>query len=116
MDKDRLEALLEEAMVDCYDEHEAFMGVLYTLDERLNFPFQARALGELVEVIGLNDSHSDLRHGIAARVRKGGQEYRLSLADLEFVATLLLPVGRLEVGGTDGPVSIRAGLAPGING
>jgi hypothetical protein len=50
MDKDGLEAWLEEVMVDCYDEGEAFMGVLYTLDERLNFPLQARALGGVVEV------------------------------------------------------------------
>jgi len=85
MDKNRLEALLEEAIIDCYDEQEVFMGVLYTLDERLDFPLQARVLGEWVKVIGLDDSHSDLRRGIVARVCKGGQEYRLSLADLEFV-------------------------------
>jgi hypothetical protein len=32
MDKDRLKALLEEATVDYYDEHETFIGLLYTLD------------------------------------------------------------------------------------
>jgi hypothetical protein len=31
----RLQALLDEAIVDCYDEEEQFMGVLITLNERL---------------------------------------------------------------------------------
>ncbi len=32
MDEKRLEALLEQATVDCYDEEEEFSGVLCTLD------------------------------------------------------------------------------------
>ncbi len=85
MDKERLEALLSEATVDCYGEDEEFMGVLYTLEEHLNFPLNARALGEPVEVVGLDDHRSDLRRGIIARVRKGGKEYGVALAELEFV-------------------------------
>ncbi len=85
MDKERLEALLSEATVDCYGADEEFIGVLYTLEKHLNFPLKARVLGEQVEVTGLDDHRSSLRSGIIARVRKGGKEYRVALAELEFV-------------------------------
>jgi len=45
MDKARLEALLAEAVVDCYDAEEEFVGVLTALGDQLHFPLQARALG-----------------------------------------------------------------------
>lgn len=85
INQNRLEALLEEATVDCYDEEEEFWGVWATLDTQLNFPLQAHALGEPVEVMGLDDSRSSLRRGILARVHKGGQEYHIALSELEFV-------------------------------
>ncbi len=84
MDQKRLDELLEQATVDCYDEEEEFAGVLTTLDDSLSFPLQAEALGEPVEVIGLDSRRSSLRQGIVARVRKGGREYRVGLADLHF--------------------------------
>ncbi len=84
VDQDRLDTLLAEATVDCYDNEEEFMGVLCALEGNLNFPLQAKALGEPVEVIGLDDERSGLRRGILARVRKGGREYSVALAELEF--------------------------------
>ena len=83
-DQNRLQELLGEATVDCYDEEEEFSGVLCTLDGNLNYPLQATALGEIVEVVGLDQSRSGLRHGIIATVRKGDQEYRVALSELEF--------------------------------
>jgi hypothetical protein len=86
VDKDRLRDLLREATADCHDDEEAFWGIFYTLAEQgLNFPLKARALGELVEVVDLDGQNSGLRRGIVARVRKGGQEYSLGPAELEFV-------------------------------
>jgi hypothetical protein len=84
-DIDRVEALLEEATVDCYSEEEAFWGVFYALDEGLNFPLQAMVLGDAVEVLGLDDERSSLRRGVMARLRKAGQEYAAALETLEFV-------------------------------
>jgi hypothetical protein len=75
----RLEALLEQATVDCYDEEEEFSGMLCTLDDHLSFPLQAGG-------IGLDDRRSSLRKGIVACLRKGGREYRVGLADLSFIA------------------------------
>ena len=54
MEVKRLEVLPEQAIVDCYDEEEEFSGVLCTLDDNLSFPLHAEAMGELVEVIGLD--------------------------------------------------------------
>jgi len=85
MDKKRLEALLEQATVACYDEEEEFSGVLCTLEDNLNFPLQAEALGEQVEVIGLDSRQSSLRKGIVARIRKGGREYTVGLGDPNFI-------------------------------
>ena len=81
----RLEELLEVATVDCYDEEEEFLGVLSTLAENLRFPLQGAALGEAVEVIGLDANRSSLRRGILAIVRKTGKEYRVALSELEFI-------------------------------
>jgi len=38
-----------------------------------------------LEGVGLDGANSNLRRGIVALVRKGDQEYPVSLADLEFV-------------------------------
>ncbi len=78
--------MLEQATVDCYGEEEEFGGVLCTLGDNLSFPLQAEALGEPVEVIGLDDRRSSLRKGIVATVRKCGREYAVGLAELSFIA------------------------------
>lgn len=85
MDTTRLEELLAQATVDCYDDEEEFMGVLYTLADNLNFPLQATTLGEPVAVMGLDDNRSSPRQGVLATVRKGDREYLVALSELEFV-------------------------------
>jgi len=86
MDKERLRDLLWEATADCHDEEEEFTGIFYTLAEGgLNLPLEARALGDLVEIVDLDGASSSLRRGIVALVRKGDREYPLALAELEFV-------------------------------
>ena len=85
MDKERLEALLEEATVDCYSEDEEFTGMMCTLGEELQFPLKATVVGEMVEVVGIDERRSDLRRGVIARVHQGEQEYKVGLAELEFM-------------------------------
>ena len=86
VDKERRRNLLWEATADCHDEEEQFWGIFYTLAEgELNFPLQARALGEPVEVVDLDGARSGLHRGIVALVRKGDREYPVALAELEFV-------------------------------
>jgi hypothetical protein len=86
VDKSGLEALLEEAMVDCYNEDEYFWGMFYTLEDHLTFPLQAQMLGEAVTVVGLDDHRSGMRRGVMARVRKGDQEYTAALSELEILS------------------------------
>jgi hypothetical protein len=84
-DESRLQALLEEAIVDCYDEEEEFMGVLITLNERLAWPLTAQWASQTLEVLGLDESVSSLRRGIVANVRQGDRAYTIGLADLTFI-------------------------------
>jgi hypothetical protein len=97
INQDRLDALLAEATIDCYGEEEEFMGVLCAMEENLSFPFQAKALGDPVVVIGLDDKRSGPRRGILARVRKGDRQYSVALAELEFVGLDPVSVEWLEV-------------------
>lgn len=82
-DKNRLKELIEEATIDCYGEDEQFSGILYALDEELNFPLMAMLIGEAVELIGLDGKSSSPHRGVVAHVRHKGQEYSVSLADLK---------------------------------
>jgi hypothetical protein len=58
IDKKELDKMIEEATVDCYNEDEAFTGILYTLADNLSFPFKAKVMGESVEIIGIDDEKS----------------------------------------------------------
>jgi hypothetical protein len=71
--------------VDCYGEEEEFTGVMAALADGLGFPLKATVMGETLEVVGIDDGRSGLRRGAIARVRRGGQEYPIGLAELEFV-------------------------------
>ena len=82
MNEERLQELIEEATVDCYGEEEEFWGFLSALGDELSFPIQATLIGEPVELIGLDDEASTSHRGIVARIRRRGQEYSVSLADL----------------------------------
>jgi hypothetical protein len=81
--KTELEQLLEEAMVDAYGDEEQFASIVVTLDDNLPFPFDAKMIGETVEVIGIDEQRSDLGRGVIAIIRKNGKEYRVALSELE---------------------------------
>jgi len=83
LSEEELDEMIAEATVDCYDEIEEFMGVLYTLQDSMTFPFKAKALGETVEVIGIDDRESSRGGGIVAEVRKHGKTYTIGLGELE---------------------------------
>jgi hypothetical protein len=84
--EERLRDLLREVTADCHDEEEQFWSVFYALaEDGLDFPLQAKMLGEPVEVVDLDGARSGLRCGIVARVRKGDREYPVALAELGFV-------------------------------
>jgi hypothetical protein len=53
-DKARLDALVEEATVDCYNEEEQATGLFTTIEEQLVLPFETTVLGVAVIVAGVD--------------------------------------------------------------
>lgn len=77
----RIAALIEEAVVDCYDESEQLYGLLNMLDEYLKTPFTACVVGVEVTVVGFD--HGPERD-IVAKVRRDGRSYRVNVTALEW--------------------------------
>ncbi len=61
-----IDRMIDEATVDCYDEHEAFMGVVCYLSDEMSFPFTAKWLGDVVEVIGIDSEESSYENEVIA--------------------------------------------------
>jgi len=80
---ERIQELIEEATVDCYDEDEAMMGFEATLQENVTCPFRAKVLGEEVEVVDLRGSARG--RGIDAICKKQGKEYPIDIRSLEWI-------------------------------
>ena len=83
--EEKLAIMIEEATVDCYDEHEAFMGVVYYLSDKMSFPFRAKWLGDMVEVIGIDDEESGYENEVIAQILTEEDEYTVVLDELESV-------------------------------
>lgn len=83
--KEELEKMIEEATVDCYNEDEAFMGVVYYLADKISFPFRAKWLGDVVEVIGIDDEESGFEREVIATIRTEDDEYTVGLGELELM-------------------------------
>ena len=81
--KDELDRMIEEATADCYNEEEALMGVVYYLADKMSFPFRAKWLGDLVEVIGIDDVESGFEGEVLAEIRTKDDEYTFALDELE---------------------------------
>jgi hypothetical protein len=79
VDKGRLEALIEEAVVDAYDEDERLMGFLTMLQDNVEVPFDTEVLGVPVQVteIETNDAEE-----VVAVCKHGRHVQRLPLVDL----------------------------------
>ncbi len=83
MNEDRLQALIEQATVDCYDEYEQHWGMLAALQDELHFPIPAHALGEAVVIVGIDEGHSNERRGIMVAIQKDGGDYSFPLSELQ---------------------------------
>ena len=81
--QEEIDRMIDEATVDCYDEHEAFMGVVCYLSDKMPFPFKAKWLGDVVEVIGIDDEESSDEKEVMAQILTDDDEYTVSLDELE---------------------------------
>ena len=75
-----LDAMVEEATVDCYDEEEALTGFAALVEENLEVPFETTVLGVTVTVTGV--THTS--HGLVADCARGRHRQPIHLLDLPF--------------------------------
>ena len=78
LSKNQLDALVEEATVDCYDEEEQLSGLYCVLEENLTLPFETEVLGQVVAVTALEQTERD----IVVRCCRGAATQLLSLLHL----------------------------------
>jgi hypothetical protein len=77
--KAELEALIEEATVDCYNEAEQITGLFTMLEDHLALPFQTSVLGVTVTVTRVDLTVGDQ---IVAICRRDGVKQAIPLLDL----------------------------------
>jgi hypothetical protein len=85
LSKERLDELVEEALVDAYGESEQATGFFTMLENDLRLPFETETLGVTVTVESIDITEDDQ---LVAVCRKGKDRQRISLADLPLPATL----------------------------
>lgn len=76
---EQLDALIEEATVDCYNEAEQVTGLFTMIEDNLATPFRTRVLGVEVEVKRVDLGDDD---GIVAICSCDGERQAIGLADL----------------------------------
>ena len=76
-----LERLIESiAEQDCDTEEDVAMGLCYAIQEHVTFPFRGTVIGEVVSVVGVEESHG---LEVIARCERNGRRYRVRLQDIE---------------------------------
>jgi hypothetical protein len=73
-----LNAMIEEATVDCNDEEEALTGFATLVEENLEVPFETTVLGVTVTVTGV--THTS--HCLVADCARGRHRQKIHLLDL----------------------------------
>jgi Calcium binding len=83
--KARLHELVEEALVDAYNESEEVAGFYAMLESDLRLPFETNVLGMSVTVDGIDITEDDQ---LVAVCRKDKSKQRVSLSELPLPAPL----------------------------
>jgi hypothetical protein len=73
-----LNAMIEEATVDCKDEEEALTAFATLVEENLEVPFETTVLGVTVTVTGV----AQTSHGLVADCARGRHRQEVHLLDL----------------------------------
>jgi hypothetical protein len=85
---DRLNALIEQATVDCYNEDEQVTGLFTMIEESLAVPFETLALGVSVTVASVELTDSGQIMAICSR-----DEFRQAIPILDLALPTPLPAG-----------------------
>ncbi len=75
--------LIEEATVDCYDQHEQHSGLLTMIAERVECPFHAKVIGEVVKVVEFTWPKGG--YGLLAVCERKGRKYEIDVNSLEWI-------------------------------
>jgi hypothetical protein len=75
----QLDALIEEATIDCYNEDEQVTGLLTMMEDGLDIPFETRVLGVAVVAEGIELADCGQ---IVAVCSRGNQRQRIPIVDL----------------------------------
>lgn len=78
LSKAELDAMIEEATIDCHDEEEALTGFATMIENDLEVPFTTAVLGITVTVTGV--THAS--HGLIADCVRGRHRQRIHILDL----------------------------------
>ncbi|HVC68956.1 MAG TPA: calcium-binding protein [Acidimicrobiales bacterium] len=76
-----LDRLIDEIIVDAYDEDEQLMGFEVAFDEGADFPCPGTVVGEEVEVVSV--SVKNHRRELVATCKRGGRKYDVALLDTD---------------------------------
>lgn len=79
----RLDALIEEATVDAYNESEQAVGLYTMICERLALPFKTKILGREADVVEIEMGDDDRLRAVS---KVGRKRQRISLADMALPA------------------------------
>jgi hypothetical protein len=79
MTRAELDALIEEATVDCYNDEEQITGLFTMLDEHLALPFDTELLGTTVKVTKVDMITA---HEIVAICRRDRHKQAIPILDL----------------------------------
>jgi hypothetical protein len=82
----------QEGTVDAYDEHEQCMSLFNVIDEELEFPFDAILAGDVVSIVGIEQSEHDSL-GLDLVFEKGSKRH--AVAARSFELTNELPEGQI---------------------
>jgi len=77
--EEQLDALIEEATVDCYDNYECLIGFSVMIQDNIHAPFPAKVVGEEVTVTDVTEDDNT----ILAVCQRNGKEYKVNILDLE---------------------------------
>ena len=85
-DPERLEALIEEATIDCYNEDEQHSGLMTMIGDEVGFPFEAKVLGDVVQITDMK--WPDHGYGLQFTCEKNGTTYVIDVGSIEWMEPL----------------------------
>jgi hypothetical protein len=80
----RLDSLITEIPVDCYNEDEALTAFENAFDEETSFPIPATIVGENIEVLSIGTING--RSELIATCQRAGKRHRIALLDIRIPA------------------------------